>query len=49
MNRIGHFVEAIKQGLDLFISSCVDYVRREANSATYTPAREATTHFMDFV
>jgi hypothetical protein len=43
MNRIGHFVEAIKQGLDLFISSCVHYVRREANS------REATTHFIDFV
>jgi ribonuclease HI len=49
MNRIGHFVDNIKQGLSLFRSSCVVHVGREANLAAHALAREAATHVIDYV
>lgn len=49
VNRIGHFVEGIEQGLSFFRSSCVVHVSREANSTAYTLAREVATHVIDSV
>jgi hypothetical protein len=47
MHSSGHFIEGIKKELDTFRSPSVVHIRREANCAAYTPARNAITKSND--
>jgi hypothetical protein len=48
-SRIGHFIDSIKQELNLLRSSSFIYTDRESNSAVHVVAREVGFNYVDSV
>lgn len=49
MIRSGHPVKGIQQEMNSFRSRSIVHVKRDANVAAYTVAREVVNHVLDFV